>query len=375
MRPYDILIKNGIVVEREIPVRRPIAIRHGFIVPCEDANNEAKRVIDARGYYVVPGLIDAHVHTFFQASDLGIPADLSMIPQGVTAVVDAGTSGVANYQIFLSQNRTQLVKSKVFLNVSPGGIATYQYREPIVRETWSQDAFAEAIERSPNEILGLKLRLSRDIVKTDVLVTLDKAAQMAHNLGIRLCIHVTNTEYKQTEFLRFLEKGDIYCHMYHGTGETILDEQGRVYEEFFLAQEKGIIMDAASGKFNFSCEVARAAMEQGFLPDIISSDATKSNLFFEYVECGLPYIMSRFLALGMEPEQIFDRVTRKPAQLLGLEGGSLEEGMPADVSIFELKEHRTIFRDIHGVLLQGEKLFVPKATVVNGNLMYKQIDF
>ena len=86
MSPYDILIKNGIVVERGIPIHRPIALRHGFIVPCEDANNEAKRVIDARGYYVVPGLIDAHVHTFFQASDLGIPADLSMIPQGISTV-------------------------------------------------------------------------------------------------------------------------------------------------------------------------------------------------------------------------------------------------------------------------------------------------
>ena len=61
----------------------------------------AAQVVDAKGLYVTPGLIDIHVH-FFWGTDLAgtyrngpnaLPADGFTFRSGVTTVVDAGSSG------------------------------------------------------------------------------------------------------------------------------------------------------------------------------------------------------------------------------------------------------------------------------------------
>ena len=378
MQQVDLLIKNGLVIDRGRSERRDVAAKNGRIVSIDaDQKLSAVRTLDASGCIVSPGLIDAHTHTFYGASDLGIHADLALLPAGVTRAVDAGTSGVANYELFLQQNRNHLVKSKLFLNLCPVGIATYQFKEPILPATWQPEKFEEAFARHGSELLGLKLRMSRNIVTSDPLGTLAKAADIAHGLGKRLCIHVTNTDCPQTAFLNHLQKGDIYCHVFQGTGQTILDASGRVYDAFFEAQAAGVILDAASGKFNFSFDVARRALDQGLLPDIISSDLTLSNQFYEYVDVGLPYIMSKFLALGMPLEEVFLRATYRPAQVLGLEdgAGTLEPGAAADIAVFRLAEEPTLFLDTQGRRLPGDRLLLPQATVCDGRLVYKQLNF
>ena len=71
---FDHIIKDGVFVE-------------------PDADMEAKFVTDARGKYVLPGLIDEHVHLNVSNSNIGANADLLCIPMGVPTAVDAGTSG------------------------------------------------------------------------------------------------------------------------------------------------------------------------------------------------------------------------------------------------------------------------------------------
>ena len=71
---FDHIIKDGVCVE-------------------PGADMEAKFVTDARGKYVLPGLIDEHVHLNVSNSNIGANADLLCIPMGVTTAVDAGTSG------------------------------------------------------------------------------------------------------------------------------------------------------------------------------------------------------------------------------------------------------------------------------------------
>ena len=71
---FDHIIKDGVFVE-------------------PDADMEAKFVTDARGKYVLPGLIDEHVHLNVSNSNISANADLLCSPMGVTTAVDAGTSG------------------------------------------------------------------------------------------------------------------------------------------------------------------------------------------------------------------------------------------------------------------------------------------
>ena len=52
-----------------------------------------------------------------------------------------------------------------------------------------------------------------------------------------------------------------------------------VIQDFIEYQNKGIIFDAANGTNHFSLRVAECCMNQGFLPDIISTDLTIKSLY------------------------------------------------------------------------------------------------
>ena len=86
------------------PVARAVTVVRGDRILCAGAAGECDvppgaRVIDARGRFLIPGLIDSHVHLLFlqngSASE-DLPLDLrDLLAQGVTTVRDMGNSPVA----------------------------------------------------------------------------------------------------------------------------------------------------------------------------------------------------------------------------------------------------------------------------------------
>ncbi|MGD8400527.1 MAG: dihydropyrimidinase [Bacillota bacterium] len=61
---YDLIIKNGWIVSPAATVKTDVAVKDGKIAALGEAGNfkEAKKVIDVNGKYVMPGVIDAHMH-------------------------------------------------------------------------------------------------------------------------------------------------------------------------------------------------------------------------------------------------------------------------------------------------------------------------
>ena len=60
---YDLIIKGGKVVFRDEVKNVDIAVKDGKISAiAESIDSEANQVVDATGQYVMPGMIDAHVH-------------------------------------------------------------------------------------------------------------------------------------------------------------------------------------------------------------------------------------------------------------------------------------------------------------------------
>ena len=83
------------------PVRNAVTVVSGDRLLCAGAAGECQvpqgaKVIDAKGQYLIPGLIDSHVHLLFlqngsAGEDLGL--DLrDLLAQGITTVRDMGTS-------------------------------------------------------------------------------------------------------------------------------------------------------------------------------------------------------------------------------------------------------------------------------------------
>lgn len=69
----DLVIKNGRVVTPSGVIMGGVAVKDGKIVKvgCDENLPEAGKVIDAKGNYVIPGLIDPHVH--LGNDEFGVP--------------------------------------------------------------------------------------------------------------------------------------------------------------------------------------------------------------------------------------------------------------------------------------------------------------
>ena len=71
-----------------------------------------------------------------------------------------------------------------------------------------------------------------------------------------------------------MRPGDIFTHCFaHVRGRTaIVDDNGKVRPYVWDAQKNGIIFDVGHGGGSFLFEQAVPALEQGFLPNSISTD-------------------------------------------------------------------------------------------------------
>ncbi len=374
----DLVVKNGRLLDpsQKMDVVGDIAISNGRIEavgPKLDVG--AAMTLDAEGCLVTAGWIDIHGHIYEGSTPNGMPVDLGALPMGITAIADAGSSGVANYRNLLKQLRANKTRGKLMLNVSACGIIMpNQFAEPVDPKVWDQKLFEKAYADCGEDMIALKLRVSRGIVGELGLEPLYKAVEAAKRLGTRLVVHVTDGPAPMREIAAILRPGDVFCHAFHGTGHTILTQDGKVDSGILEARERGVIFDAASGRGNFSLRVARVAIEQGFLPDSISTDVSLQN--WNHPLAGpLPTVMSRYFPLGMSLADIISRVTDRPAIQFGTEGlGTLAVGTPADITVAKLEKSTKRYVDKNGDGVDYTELFLPKATIVRGEIQYRAVD-
>lgn len=372
----DIRISGGRIIDPSSGVDGvgSVAISNNRII--EDDGSKASLTLHAEGYMVVPGLVDFHTHVF-EGSLFGVEP-LLFVPNGVTSIVDAGSCGCAGFSLF--REKVMLpskIRMKAFLNVAtigqPGGGVT----EDVDPKNFKCSEISYLVEKHRDDIIALKLRISKPIVKDIGIAALDGAIELAQKLSLPLCVHVTNPPEPMSEVVRRFRKGDIFCHVYQGAGYTIVDDDGKLCNGLEEARNRGVIFDAANGRLNFNFKVARAAIKQGFLPDIISSDATRATFNRSSGMKNLPFILSKYLNMGLDLTCLIRAVTETPAKIMGMAGkiGTLRPGAYADVAIFKLEQHKTSFTDSQGEVLEGCVLLVPKVTILNGQVLYCANDF
>ena len=374
----DMRIKKGRVIDpsQGVDEVKDVLVLHGRIVDHSPGEVvQAEQEIDADGCIVTPGLIDFHNHIFSTGSDLCVPADIAFLPTGVTSAVDAGSAGTANYELFLATMLLQKIRFKSFLHVCPTGLGTTQFHEEIKPEAWDKAKMADLFEKHHNYLLGLKVRVSRPLVGSQGLTPLQKTIEMAENIGCPVCVHTTDAPAPVESLLAMLRPGDIFCHVFHGTGEGIVKD-GKLKTAVKLAQERGVIFDAANGGNHFAFSTAEAALADGFFPNVISTDLTVKTLFKSPVY-SLPFTLAKYLALGCKLSDIIASATSVPAALMGLRGkiGTLAAGAYADIAIFKLAEKRVTFIDTLKQIRQGDQMLLPQMTVVNGQIVFRQMDF
>lgn len=384
----DYIIRNGRVIDPSTGSDevRDLYIKGMHVVELhgETAECNPDFVIDASGKIVTPGLIDFHTHLFHEGSSICIHPDM-MIAQGTTSAVDAGSAGTSTYEAFYKSVIAQsLVRVKGFLTVYGGGQLDPKLCEDFNPELFNVDKMERVIEANRDNILGLKIRLSRGVVPdetgADYLRAVVKLADELNErleTSLRVCVHTTNSPVTAGELADCLRPGDIFCHCFQGAGNPITSEDGSVDPLVMKARERGVLFDAANGKGNFGLKAARRALNAGFLPDIISSDLTVDKFNMPPYAKNLPLIISKYLALGLDLMTILKAVTETPARLMGMEGkiGTLKEGALADIAVFDLKDRQYIQKDFCDDEIVCSQILVPQLTMVAGEIQYCQSDF
>ncbi|GAA4718158.1 amidohydrolase family protein [Phytohabitans rumicis] len=317
----------------------------------------AGEVVDCAGAYVLPGLVEAHTHVFADVSKVGAPPDEAHLRRGVVAAADAGTVGASTFAAFqkyvVAPSEMRLVN---FLNVSVLGLIDFRFGELLNPDTLVPDDAIEVARSNPGTVRGFKIRLSEDVVGHAWRPLLKTSLDVAGEAGLPLMVHIGETPEPLPYVLEMLRPGDIVSHCYTGKPYGILDAAGRVLPEVLDARARGVLFDSAHGRSNLSFAVARPAIAQGFLPDLLTSDTSARNWrgpVFDLVTS-----MAKLRALGMTMAQIAPRVTIAPARVLGLDAegyGTLVEGGPAHVTVLA-DTAATVLPDAAGGSIEAPRL-------------------
>lgn len=335
---------------------------------------EGDPVIDVAGRLVVPGLIDQHAHCFIGASDLGARTDSVCASTGVTTFVDGGSAGAATFEgmreFVITRSRVRVL---AFLNISAIGLAYLGIGELNHLPYADPDAAARVAREHRDLILGIKVRSQKEIVGEAGLEPLRRAIRAAELAGgLRVMVHVTNPPTPLDAILERLRPGDVVSHFLNGRGPGILDEAGWVKAAVKEARRRGILFDVAHGRNHVNFPVAKAAIEQGFFPDTISSDLTSGGA--AGVVKDLPTTLSKFLNLGMPLDEVVRAATAAPARVIDRAGelGTLTPGAVADAAVFELEDGEFAFQDTDGNTLRGARRLTPYLTVKDGEIWWRR---
>jgi len=384
----DILLKNGLVadIDNGRYVNQNIGIVGNRIVDMQTVDEgDAETTIDAAGCIILPGLIDFHAHVFHGGTAISVNPDILCLPNGVTSVVDAGSSGWVNYNLFRNSviNPSQ-TRIKSYLNVVNVGLSTLGggptgYLENTNPANFNVEKISQTLEENRDNILGLKLRYSQDIA-TGRSFSSDPfyaTVALARKLETSICVHVTDSRLSADELISHFQTDDIYAHCFHGTGNAILADSGELFPAIKAAKARGVVFDCSNGVAHFDFRVAGAALEQGFTPDIISTDLTLRNSLRTDKVFSLLFIMSKYLNMGMSFFDVVRAVTRTPARLMKMEGqtGTLAPGALADIAIVKLRKENIMFEDTKGARLEGDRYIDNCATISNGQIVYRRQRF
>jgi predicted amidohydrolase len=142
--------------------------------------------------------------------------------------------------------------------------------------------------------------------------------------------------------------------------------------EVVEAQRAGIIFDCAHGRNHFNFRMIEKALDQGFLPDTISTDLTMTTATQGPV-WDLPTTMTKLWHFGLPLPEVIRRATANPARIMGYDGtvGTLRPGANADIAVFELRDGAFELRDSDGDVITARRRLYPRLTIREGRVWFE----
>ena len=379
---YVIVIKGGHVIDPKNNINEvmDVAIQDGKIskVAKNIDASKAAQVVDAKGLYVTPGLIDPHVHVFYGTDPdrsysngtLAIVPDGFTFRNGVTTVVDAGSSGWRSFPLFKKQvidiSQTRVL---AFINIVGEGMRGGGYEQ----DTNDMDGKLSGMtaKRYHDYVVGIKVAhfVGSDWKPVDEAV---KAGNLA-NVPVMIDFGGNNPPLSIEElFTKHIRPGDIFTHCFGQLRdrESIVDINLKKVKPFVTeAQKKGIAFDVGYGSISFAFSQAIPALKSGFFPNSISTDIHVNSMNAAMKD--MLNVMSKLMAIGMSLDAVIQASTWNPAKEIKHEElGHLSEGAIADIAIFGLRSGKFGFYDYTGYKVDATQKLECEMTIKGGKVVY-----
>ncbi|MGC3946136.1 MAG: amidohydrolase/deacetylase family metallohydrolase [Chryseolinea sp.] len=377
---YTLVIKGGHVIDAKNNINEvmDVGIKDDKIVRvAKNIDAKGAQVVDAKGLYVTPGLIDIHSHNFYGTQDdhylsdgyVAVAPDGFTFRSGVTTVADAGGAGWKNFNQFNNQTiKNSDTRVFSFLNIVGEGMRGGAWEQNL--NDMDAKMTASVVKAHKNEIVGIKVAhyMGAEWEPVDRAVEAGKAA----NVPVMIDFGGNNPPLSIEDlFMKHLRPGDIFTHCFAqlSSREAIVDDQGKLKSFIVAAQKRGIIFDVGHGGGSFRFSQAIPALKAGFIPNTISTDLHTGSM-----NAGMKdqlNIMSKFLNMGMNVQQVMAASTWHPAQAIKHEElGHLSPGAVADVAVFSLQKGKFGFIDSGGFRMDGDQKLETELTVRAGKVVW-----
>ncbi|WP_213950989.1 dihydropyrimidinase [Tepidanaerobacter syntrophicus] len=345
---YDLIIKNGKVVSPTSIVETDIAVKDGKVSALGDIEDlgDAKRIVDAEGKYVMPGVIDAHMHVeapfqgCFGANDF-YTQSISAAFGGVTMLMDF-TNTFKGKSVFEAVKKRHEEMSKSAIDYSIHG------------------KFVEAPENILNEVEKIvdygcpSFKLFMTYKKEGVMAddeTLIKIFSRAKELNALPMVHAESNAIAELNIEKYKKIGDLSWPRFVDS-KPILCEAEAVSRAVYFSKYVGnalLIVHTTNGE---ALDIVRKAQNEGY-PIYVETCPHYLTLFkdlYEDPEIGYLAICSPPLRTPQEAENLWK----------GMQDGTISVTGSDDCTYS--KEEKTMFleKDENGN-------FIPDFTkVVNG---------
>lgn len=422
----NILIKNGRILDPSLQKDEAgdIYIEDGIIQKVgECVKKKADKVIDASGCYVMPGLIDLHVHLRDPGQeykeDMGT-GTMAAAKGGFTTIVAMPNTN----PVIDSKDRVAYVVNKA-KDISPihviqaGAITVGQKDQQITDIEGMVQAGAGALSEDGKSVMNMGIYR--------------KAMEMAGKLGVPVLAHCEDRSLANHGCMNEDEKSrelnlpgicnateDVIiardmilahetgarlhlCHcstkgsveMTRKAKESGYDVTAEVCPHHFTLTSDDILSDNPNYKMNppLRTKEDKEALIQGLKDgtmDVISTDhaphgekekqGSMKNALFGIVglETSVALTMTELVEKGiLTPLQMAEKMSYNPAKVLGIKKGTLQEGADADITIIDPKASYKIDKNtfvskgrntpFHGKKVKGRVVY----TICGGKIVYQ----
>ena len=385
--------------------------------------DEEVTVIDASGKYVMPGFLDLHVHLRepgFEYKETIRTGTAAMAKGGFTAVCPMPNTKPATDCPEMIRRVLEIAEKDSPIHVYPVGAVTKgQMGEEMTDIAGMVKAGAKAISEDGKSVMNAELyrEAMREATKVDIPVMAHcedrnmvgkgamNAGAKADELGIQGITNAVEDVIVARDILLAKETGARLhlCHcstedsvkMIRAAKEDGVKVSGEVCPHHFAMTEDEIPGDDANYKMNPPLRsstdveelcrgIADGTMEAISTDHAPHGEEEKKKSIAEAPfgivgsETAYALTVTHLVKKGyLTPMQLVERMSTNPCRILGVPGGNLAEGMPADITIADMDSEYQIDKNtflskgkntpFDGALVNGRVYY----TIVGGNIVYQ----